>query len=289
MYSDTYTQSTKTSCDTLSDTRCEFYIPPKATFLKHWFITCDVKLINNAGAEIAPANTVAASQTLDSAPSCVERYSMMHGNGAGEILEEVTNHAHALYKMRMQGRYDASEFGYFINDKDDFGTNVDIDAQGGSTTDTDARFIALTAADTGIPIEYLSQLNKLQTERQQKYRYFGRLAGDVDAGTGKVVFMSSDLIPKKMPYFPHLLTSRGVTHRFDLRSDAFHLIPKRAITSPAFLSNSAGGAITDARVRFLNMQMTTLEVVPSIEFQKALLDSQMSKGYFAYPCYSVQG
>lgn len=286
MYSDTYTQSTKTSCDTLSDTRCEFYIPPKATFTKHWFVTSDVKLINGAGTEISAEPTVAASQTLDSAPSCVERYSMMHGNGAGEILEEVTNHAHALFKMRMQGRFDASEFGYFINDKDDFGSNLGAS----TTTDANDKTIALIAnSDIGIPVEYLSQLNKLQTERQQKYRYFGRMADDINARTGKVVFMSSDLIPKKMPHFPHLLTSRGVTHRFDLRSDAFHLIPKRAITSEEYKDNIAGGAITDARVRFSNMQMTTLEVVPSIEFQKALLDYQMSKGYFAYPCYSVQG
>ncbi len=37
------------------------------------------------------------------------------------------------------------------------------------------------------------------------------------------------------------------------------------------------------------MRLTTLEIVPSIEFQKALLDLQMSKGYFVYPTYSVQG
>lgn len=37
------------------------------------------------------------------------------------------------------------------------------------------------------------------------------------------------------------------------------------------------------------MRLTTLEVVPSQEFQKALLDLQMSKGYFAFPTYSVQG
>lgn len=32
-----------------------------------------------------------------------------------------------------------------------------------------------------------------------------------------------------------------------------------------------------------------MEIVPSIEFQKALLDIQMSKGYFAFPTFSIQG
>lgn len=32
-----------------------------------------------------------------------------------------------------------------------------------------------------------------------------------------------------------------------------------------------------------------MEIVPSIEFQKALLDIQMSKGYFSFPTYSIQG
>lgn len=37
------------------------------------------------------------------------------------------------------------------------------------------------------------------------------------------------------------------------------------------------------------MRLTTIEIVPSIDFQKALLDLQMSKGYFVYPTYSIQG
>ena len=76
--SDNYTQSTKTSCDTLTDTRCEFYIPPKATLIKHWMIEADVKLIKSDGSDaaidIASGATALAtiSQTLDSAPSCIE-------------------------------------------------------------------------------------------------------------------------------------------------------------------------------------------------------------------------
>lgn len=103
VYSDNYSQSTKTSCDTLTDTRCEFYIPPKATIIKSWLIEADVELINNVGVVQAPANTIALCQTLDSAPSCIERFHVLHGNGAGDILHEITNHAHALFKMKMQG------------------------------------------------------------------------------------------------------------------------------------------------------------------------------------------
>ena len=50
VYSDNYTQSTKNSCDTLTDTRCEVYIPPKATILKHWQIDAKVQIIDTAGA-----------------------------------------------------------------------------------------------------------------------------------------------------------------------------------------------------------------------------------------------
>lgn len=48
--SDNYTQSTKTTCDTLNDTRCDFYVPPKGTILKSWMIEADVKLIDTTGA-----------------------------------------------------------------------------------------------------------------------------------------------------------------------------------------------------------------------------------------------
>lgn len=48
---------------------------------------------------------------------------MLHGNSAGDTLDEITNHAHALFKMRMQGMKDASEYGYFICD-DDFGSTL---------------------------------------------------------------------------------------------------------------------------------------------------------------------
>lgn len=100
VYSDNYTQSTKTSCDTLNDTRCEFYIPPKATLIKSWQIEAEVELLlGRTGAPIVPAATVGAAMTLDSAPSCIERFYMLHGNGAGDILHEITNHAHVLFKM----------------------------------------------------------------------------------------------------------------------------------------------------------------------------------------------
>lgn len=108
VYSDNYTQSTKTSCDTLNDTRCDFHIPHKSTLIKSWHIEADVELINAQGVTVAPTNPDAAAvlakcQTLDSAPSCIERFYIMHGNSSGEILYEVTNHAHALFKMILQG------------------------------------------------------------------------------------------------------------------------------------------------------------------------------------------
>lgn len=151
-------------------------------------------------------------------------------------------------------------------------------------------FCLTAASDANIPFEYVSQLAKIQRERQLKYKHFGRVAGnDVDSALGKCIFLSSDLIPGKIGYWPHMLTSRGITIRCDLRSDSYHLVPKRAFTSLTFSDNLAGGDVPDLRVKFSNMRLTTTEVVPSIEFQRALLDLQMAKGYFAFPTYSVQG
>lgn len=98
VFSDNYTQSTKNSCDTISDTRCEFYIPPKATIVKCWSIETDVEAIDLAGINIPPDSTIAACQTTQSTPSNIERFHILHGNGAGDILYEITNHAHALFE-----------------------------------------------------------------------------------------------------------------------------------------------------------------------------------------------
>lgn len=69
VYSDNYTQSTKNSCDTYTDNRCEVYIPPKATILKSWSLDGDVSLIKD-GAAYDPA--VAKPMTPFSGPSCTE-------------------------------------------------------------------------------------------------------------------------------------------------------------------------------------------------------------------------
>ena len=173
VYSDNYTQSTKTSCDTANDTRCEFYIPPKATIIKSWQIEADVKCVGSTGAlpAIVPAATAGAAMILDSGPSCIERFQVLHGNGAGDILHEVTNHAHALFKMRMQGKHDASEYGCYIVDDDLEGSAV---ALGGAVrTEGGIMQISGPADDANILPEYESQLAKIQRERQMKYKKLG--------------------------------------------------------------------------------------------------------------------
>ncbi len=67
------------------------------------------------------------------------------------------------------------------------------------------------------------------------------------------------------------------------------MCPKRAFIGATFAANQAASDVPDLRFRFEGMRLTTIEIVPSIEFQKALLDLQMSKGYFVYPTYSIQG
>lgn len=163
VYSDNYTQSTKNSCDTINDTRCEFYVPPKATIIKSWSIDADVSVTDSVGAPIAKDSTIAACQTIQSAPSTIERFHILHGNGAGDILYEITNHAHALFEQKLQGMQDASEYNFYKVVEDEEGK-----------ADGNAYGVVLTglaegqndAGDVGINTEYISQVLKLQKERQ---------------------------------------------------------------------------------------------------------------------------
>jgi hypothetical protein len=85
-----------------------------------------------------------------------------------------------------------------------------------------------------------------------------------------------------------MLSSRGITIRCDLRSDDFHTTARSALCCAWGGDNAAADvAVVNDKVKFTNMRLTTMEIVPSIEFQRALLDLQMAKGYFAFPTYSV--
>ncbi len=206
VYSDNYTQSTKNSCDTKSDTRCEFYIPPKATIIKSWSIDANLIVLDDTGDELDKDVTTATSCTIQSAPSTIERFHILHGNGAGDILYEITNHAHALFEQKLQGMHDASEYCYFKVTEDEEGKVVANTASVVATYDDNT--------DVGIVNEYTSQIIKLQKERQRKYKQSGRLVGD--SGKGTLTFLDTKLLPKKIDYWPHLLSSRGITIRSDL-------------------------------------------------------------------------
>lgn len=152
--SDNYTQSTKTSCDTVSDTRCDLYLPPKATFLMHYSISADVERVTNAGVAVVAASTTAAAACLNSGPSVIERMYVLHGNSAGEILMEVTNHAHNYFESRMQGFEDSSEYGYYIQKDDVSFTGADKDK-------VQTIQVASLNDDTAILSEYDVQLAKI--------------------------------------------------------------------------------------------------------------------------------
>lgn len=169
VYSDNYSQSTKTSCDTSTDTRCEFYIPPKATIIKSWSIDCDVSLVN-AGVDVVAA--VGAPMTPFAAPNCIERFHILHGNGAGDILYEITNHAHVKFDQVAQGmdKGKASKYGYYKY-VDDIDTTLDLTVA--SPVTTSVLTMGQFAAETGIPTEFSAQVTKIDRERKKKYKHFG--------------------------------------------------------------------------------------------------------------------
>lgn len=239
---DQYTQSTKTSVDTATDSRADMYIPPKATILKSWAVSGKVLLRTSAGAIDVAGTAVNKSRILNSTPEAIERVHILHGNSSGEILWECTNNFHALASMRMQGMKDTSEYSYFVVDGPSDGIFVD------TKTGADGINISLEANDAGIPTEYQSQLFKMQKERNLKYRSQGRLAGDYQADNARLTILSSDLLPGKVPYFPLLLSSRGITVRMDLRTDAFHTVPKRITTATEVKDAQAAVAVNDLKV-----------------------------------------
>lgn len=101
---------------------------------------------------------------------------------------------------------DASEYNFF---------KVVEDEEGKVTAGLNALVVLGSSnTDDGINSEYASQLIKLQKERQRKYKYSGRAFND--AGTGTLTFLDSKILPRKIDYWPHLLSSRGITLRCDL-------------------------------------------------------------------------
>lgn len=283
---DQYTQSTKTSVDTKTDNRCDLYIPPKATILKSWHIVGDMQILDVDGNIEDPAATNGAAGLASSWPETIERVHILHGNSSGEILWECTNHFHQLAKMRMQGMKEASEYGFVIVDGEDV-AGVAIGAAPGLFNPS--LQVTQTNNDATIWGEYETQVYKIQQERHLKYKLQGRLTGDYFSGTGKATLLGSDILPGKVPYFPLLLSSRGITIRMDLRTDAFHRVPKRSLTCANFNDGDVNVDIPDLRFKFTNLTIYTVEIVPSLDFQKALLELQMQKGFFAYPTYSLQG
>lgn len=184
---------------------------------------------------------------------------------------------------------DASKYGYYKY-CEDIDTFVDLTDTAAVVTSSAGVLNNYADDDVNIPTVLDEQIMKIDRERKKRYKHFGRKVGDYNVGVGKVCLIDSDILSKKVDYWPHLLSSRGITIRVDLRADSFHTVSRNAIGTEDYKDGQAtSGTIEDVRVKFTNLRLTTLEIVPSIEFQKALLDLQMSKGYFVYPTYSVQG
>lgn len=164
VYSDNYTQSTKNTADTLNDTRLEVYIPPKNTIIKHWQIDAKVEMINNQGAVVAVGNSADSSMIPHHLPSTIERFYYLHGNSSGEILYEITNHAHAQLDMNLQGMENCEEYGQFIASRNVNEEGIITNGVLGDTVQ-----VMAPAADTNFLNEYQQQVCLVAKERAKKY------------------------------------------------------------------------------------------------------------------------
>ena len=127
-----YVQTSKQTVDTARDSWCDFYIPNSGTFLKSFYATGDLDLIDTAGNQIIPGDDGTAGELLKwvyprSTASLLRDFSILNNNSAGEILFEIQNNAgHVLDLKLQQGSKQWPEYLYYWHDDELFlGTGHD--------------------------------------------------------------------------------------------------------------------------------------------------------------------
>ena len=102
--SEVYPQTSKSTIDTATDTRADFYLPPKGTIVKYWAICGTFEEIKTDGTAIAYGATVAGSNIPNNIPHLIQDFYILNNNSAGDVLYEITNHAGNYFDMLLQGK-----------------------------------------------------------------------------------------------------------------------------------------------------------------------------------------
>lgn len=89
-----YTQNTKTTADTIRDNRIDIYIPWKPVLMDGMSVMHEIQTVDVAGANVV-AGAGSLWGGLSSACDQIESIQFLHGNGAGDIIYEISGSAYA--------------------------------------------------------------------------------------------------------------------------------------------------------------------------------------------------
>lgn len=89
-----YTQNTKTVADTIRDNRIDIFLPWKPVLVDGLAVMHEISTVKLDGTAVA-AGAGSVWGGLSSACDQIESLQFLHGNGAGEIIYEISSNAFA--------------------------------------------------------------------------------------------------------------------------------------------------------------------------------------------------
>lgn len=169
-YEDVFSQSTKTSANTLGDTRIDVHIPYDGhSFITDFQLYGKIRRVNTATGDVFPEDeagdatstvTHAFSSILHSAPHLIDEVEILAGNSSGTRLYSIgSSHAYHFLNMILPFKKNSDDYGYW---------NSHDELPPVGATEIDA-FLSSTNADTHLQSRPLNQLMNEGRERAWKY------------------------------------------------------------------------------------------------------------------------
>lgn len=263
-----YPQTSKSTVDTATDTRADFFLPPKGVIVKSWAIVGKWQLIDTAGADVVYAADVTGSVIPHNIPHLIQDFYILNNNSAGEVLYEITNHAGNYFDMLLQGKQhdqDVECYGdYRYHDVVSLGEEFKA---GAASTAVETHNLLVAA----VPIsEYAQQIVWMNKEWWRKAQLLSWANSDT-TDHKYITLLDSKLVPQKVDMLPLLLAGWGMTLWIDMRSDAKHRDISTGFAGQTYEDAKVASAWADSWFKFTDVWLYTVEIVPSNEFKQQLV------------------
>lgn len=275
-----YTQSTTTVADTIWNNRTDVYIPWKPVFLDGLSQIHEVLTVLADGNDLPAYAATTTESGLSSLPDQIESLQFLHGNGAGEIIYEISGSAYAYLCAMFQGCKDPTKYGMYINTQA---------AKSAALNGTDVDYSNLTTF-AGSSTTQDSLLNKIQMERYEIFKWGNSLAADdqsIPNGAHWGLYSSyclEDDTSFPLWILPLIIFIKGVTVWTLWRTDSWNCVPKKAIACPAALAADVAIGSTEVRFKLENTRIITSEILLSTDLQRQFYDYIEENEYVSFPC-----